>query len=153
MSDVKTKKNTKKNKSDRRVYVLLVPDEVADFLLFIMVHGMIPSAYAYNFWAERPGDEPTMVELTCLMPNGVVIPFEINRNVTLDQIKEVNISYVSKHLHILFVFILFMLLFILLCIYCQFNRIFGRRLLNILFMERLKMRHHMYFRVSTRMQR
>lgn len=57
-----------------------------------MVHGAIPSAYKYNFWAERPGDaqEPAVVELTCLMPNGVVIPFEINRNITLDQIKEVS---------------------------------------------------------------
>jgi len=56
-----------------------------------MVHGNIPNAYKYNFWAERPGDvqEPAIVELTCLMPNGVVIPFEINRNITLDQIKEV----------------------------------------------------------------
>ncbi|XP_072757621.1 phosphatidylinositol 4,5-bisphosphate 3-kinase catalytic subunit delta isoform [Anoplolepis gracilipes] len=59
-----------------------------------MVHGVtvptIPSAYKYNFWAERPGDgqEGSVVELTCLMPNGVVIPFEINRNITLDQIKE-----------------------------------------------------------------
>ncbi|EFN66382.1 Phosphatidylinositol-4,5-bisphosphate 3-kinase catalytic subunit beta isoform [Camponotus floridanus] len=53
-----------------------------------MVHGAIPSSYKYNFWAERPGDEPLVVELTCLMPNGVVIPFEINRNITLDQIKE-----------------------------------------------------------------
>lgn len=55
-----------------------------------MVHGAIPSAYKYNFWAERPGDaqEASVVELTCLMPNGVVIPFEINRNITLDQIKE-----------------------------------------------------------------
>ncbi|KAH0946844.1 hypothetical protein HN011_008570 [Eciton burchellii] len=55
-----------------------------------MVHGNIPNAYKYNFWAERPGDvqEPAIVELTCLMPNGVVIPFEINRNITLDQIKE-----------------------------------------------------------------
>ncbi|XP_036147909.1 phosphatidylinositol 4,5-bisphosphate 3-kinase catalytic subunit beta isoform [Monomorium pharaonis] len=53
-----------------------------------MVHGNIPNAYKYNFWAERPGDAHEVVELTCLMPNGVVIPFEINRNITLDQIKE-----------------------------------------------------------------
>jgi hypothetical protein len=71
--------------------VLLVPDKIP-ILLFIMVHGTLPNAYKYNFWAERPGDaqEPAVVELTCLMPNGVVIPFEINRNITLDQIKEVN---------------------------------------------------------------
>lgn len=66
-----------------------MPDkESLRVFLFIMVHGAIPSSYKYNFWAERPGDEPLVVELTCLMPNGVVIPFEINRNITLDQIKE-----------------------------------------------------------------
>lgn len=67
-------------------------------MLFIMVHGNIPSAYKYNFWAERPGDahEPAVVELTCLMPNGVVIPFEINRNITLDQIKEVGILCIQR---------------------------------------------------------
>jgi len=69
-----------------------VPDkESFRVFLFIMVHGAIPSSYKYNFWAERPGDEPLVVELTCLMPNGVVIPFEINRNITLDQIKEVSV--------------------------------------------------------------
>lgn len=72
-----------------------MPDkELFRVSLFIMVHGAIPSAYKYNFWAERPGDaqEASVVELTCLMPNGVVIPFEINRNITLDQIKEVSVN-------------------------------------------------------------
>lgn len=49
-----------------------------------MVH--IPSAYTYNFWAISPTE---VVELTCLMPNGVVIPLETNRNITLAEIKEV----------------------------------------------------------------
>ncbi|KAG6800054.1 phosphatidylinositol 4,5-bisphosphate 3-kinase catalytic subunit delta isoform isoform X2 [Apis mellifera caucasica] len=48
-----------------------------------MVH--IPSAYTYNFWAKSPTE---VIELTCLMPNGVVIPLETNRNITLAEIKE-----------------------------------------------------------------
>lgn len=69
-----------------------------------MVHGAIPSAYKYNFWAERPGDaqEASVVELTCLMPNGVVIPFEINRNITLDQIKEVSILVYIQCTHLFY---------------------------------------------------
>lgn len=56
-----------------------------------MVH--IPSAYSFNFWANAPTE---VVELTCLMPNGVVIPFETNRNTTLAEIKEVTIP--GEHL-------------------------------------------------------
>lgn len=48
-----------------------------------MVH--IPSAYTYNFWAKTPTE---VVELTCLMPNGVVVPLDTNRNATLAEIKE-----------------------------------------------------------------
>lgn len=51
-----------------------------------MIH--IPSAYTYDFWAKTPTE---VIELTCLMPNGVVIPFEANRNTTLSEIKEVNL--------------------------------------------------------------
>lgn len=48
-----------------------------------MVH--IPSTYTYNYWAKTPTE---VVELTCLMPNGVLIPLETNRNATLTEIKE-----------------------------------------------------------------
>ncbi|XP_043477506.1 phosphatidylinositol 4,5-bisphosphate 3-kinase catalytic subunit delta isoform [Leptopilina heterotoma] len=48
-----------------------------------MVHT--PSAYTYNFWTKTPTE---VVELTCLMPNGVLIPLETNRNTTLTEIKE-----------------------------------------------------------------
>ncbi|XP_015605201.1 phosphatidylinositol 4,5-bisphosphate 3-kinase catalytic subunit delta isoform [Cephus cinctus] len=48
-----------------------------------MVH--IPSAYTYNFWSKTATE---VVELTCLMPNGVFIPLEANRNSTLAEIKE-----------------------------------------------------------------
>lgn len=49
-----------------------------------MVH--IPKAYNYDFWVKTPSDD---VELTCLMPNGVIIPLEVNRNTTFGEIKEV----------------------------------------------------------------
>ena len=51
-----------------------------------MVHT--PSAYTYNFWTKSPTE---VVELTCLMPNGIVIPLETNRNTTLAETKEVRI--------------------------------------------------------------
>lgn len=51
-----------------------------------MVH--IPNSYTYDYWVTKAPSE--IVELTCLMPNGVVIPFETNRNSTLAEIKEVN---------------------------------------------------------------
>ncbi|XP_014479292.1 PREDICTED: phosphatidylinositol 4,5-bisphosphate 3-kinase catalytic subunit delta isoform [Dinoponera quadriceps] len=58
-----------------------------------MVH--IPSAYTYNFWSEKP--EPAVVEITFLMPNGVVIPVEINRNSTVTEIKEELWEEASKY--------------------------------------------------------
>lgn len=73
--------------------VICVPDGEYTELLFTMVH--IPSAYAYNFWSEKP--EPAVVEITFLMPNGVIIPVEINRNSTVTEIKEVNISYCMQY--------------------------------------------------------
>ncbi|XP_015119435.1 phosphatidylinositol 4,5-bisphosphate 3-kinase catalytic subunit delta isoform [Diachasma alloeum] len=57
-----------------------------------MVH--IPSAYTYDFWAKTPTE---VVELTCLMPNGVVIPLETNRNTTLAEIKEELWDEASKY--------------------------------------------------------
>ncbi|XP_076669715.1 phosphatidylinositol 3-kinase 92E isoform X4 [Andrena cerasifolii] len=57
-----------------------------------MVH--IPSAYTYNFWSKSPTE---VVELTCLMPNGVVIPLETNRNITLAEIKEELWDEASKY--------------------------------------------------------
>lgn len=51
-----------------------------------MVH--IPSSYAFDFWLETTTDPS--VELSCLMPNGVFIPLEVNRNATLQEIKEVS---------------------------------------------------------------
>lgn len=49
-----------------------------------MVH--IPSAYHYDFWIS--GSTEPIVELSCLMPNGLFIPLEANRNATLMEIKE-----------------------------------------------------------------
>lgn len=53
-----------------------------------MVH--IPSTYTYDFWAKTPTE---VVELTCLMPNGVVVPLDTNRNATLAEIKEASIFF------------------------------------------------------------
>lgn len=75
------------DRSVRNRYRSLFIVIVSIIIIVIMVH--IPSAYTYNFWSEKP--EPTVVELTFLMPNGVVIPVEINRNSTVTEIKEVNI--------------------------------------------------------------
>lgn len=48
-----------------------------------MVH--IQNTFTYNFWTKTPTE---VVDLTCLMPNGVVIPLEANRNATLAEVKE-----------------------------------------------------------------
>ncbi|XP_015181948.1 PREDICTED: phosphatidylinositol 4,5-bisphosphate 3-kinase catalytic subunit delta isoform [Polistes dominula] len=44
-----------------------------------------PNTYSYDFWAITPTD---IVELTCLMPNGVLVPLDTNRNAILAEIKE-----------------------------------------------------------------
>ncbi|XP_066998274.1 phosphatidylinositol 4,5-bisphosphate 3-kinase catalytic subunit delta isoform [Anabrus simplex] len=49
-----------------------------------MVH--IPSTYRYDFWLLSTADP--IVELSCLMPNGVFIPLDVNRDATLQEIKE-----------------------------------------------------------------
>lgn len=70
-----------------------------------MVHT--PSAYTYNFWTKTPTE---VVELTCLMPNGVLIPLETNRNTTLAEIKEVNILLkflVNSRFYLILSFVLF----------------------------------------------
>ncbi|KAJ8868084.1 hypothetical protein PR048_031893 [Dryococelus australis] len=50
-----------------------------------MVHK--PATFAYDFWLR--GNAEPQVELSCLMPNGVYIPIEANRDATLQEIKEV----------------------------------------------------------------
>lgn len=47
---------------------------------------LIPSTYAHDFWLRSSSEQ--LVELSCLMPNGVLIPLEANRNATLHEIKE-----------------------------------------------------------------
>ncbi|XP_063236433.1 phosphatidylinositol 4,5-bisphosphate 3-kinase catalytic subunit delta isoform isoform X2 [Bacillus rossius redtenbacheri] len=49
-----------------------------------MVHK--PATFAYDFWLR--GNTEPQVELSCLMPNGVHIPIEANRDATLQEIKE-----------------------------------------------------------------
>nr|XP_018902794.1 PREDICTED: LOW QUALITY PROTEIN: phosphatidylinositol 4,5-bisphosphate 3-kinase catalytic subunit delta isoform [Bemisia tabaci] len=50
-----------------------------------MVHS-VESSYKYDFWFRNTTDQS--VELSCLMPNGIFIPLEVNRNITLHEIKE-----------------------------------------------------------------
>lgn len=47
-----------------------------------MVH--MPSTYAHDFWLRASTD----VELSCLMPTGMLIPIQVNKYATLHEIKE-----------------------------------------------------------------
>lgn len=55
----------------------------------------IPPTYRYDFWAES--SEETTVELSCLMPVGILILLEANKNATLHEIKEELWDEASKH--------------------------------------------------------
>jgi phosphatidylinositol-4,5-bisphosphate 3-kinase len=46
----------------------------------------IPREYSPDFWSFDPEDS---IELTCLMPNGIVILLKVSYNATLSDIKEV----------------------------------------------------------------
>ncbi|RZF40704.1 hypothetical protein LSTR_LSTR007995 [Laodelphax striatellus] len=50
--------------------------------------------YGYDLWM---GNIPETIELSCLMPNGVIIPLEANRNATLHEIKEDLFDEASKY--------------------------------------------------------
>ncbi|XP_026288763.1 phosphatidylinositol 4,5-bisphosphate 3-kinase catalytic subunit delta isoform [Frankliniella occidentalis] len=45
-----------------------------------------PQSYQYDFWIQS--SEDATVEISCLMPNGLFIPMEVNRNATLQEVKE-----------------------------------------------------------------
>lgn len=49
----------------------------------------IPREYSPDFWFHDPED---CIELTCLMPNGIVILLKVSYNATLSDIKEVCIK-------------------------------------------------------------
>jgi hypothetical protein len=76
----------------------------------------IPREYSPDFWSFDPEDS---IELTCLMPNGIVILLKVSYNATLSDIKEVCLV---KNL---FFF----------CTILVTVRISGMRLQNILYME------------------
>lgn len=48
----------------------------------------IPETLSYDYWFTKRASD--FVELTCLLPNGIVVPLETNRNSTLADIKEVS---------------------------------------------------------------
>lgn len=48
-----------------------------------MVH--IPVTYQHDYWIQN---ENQSVELTCLLPTGLLIPLEVNKNATLQDVKE-----------------------------------------------------------------
>lgn len=49
----------------------------------------IPAEYTADFWNQLPS-EYSVVELTCLMPNGTIILLKQNANASLSEIKEVS---------------------------------------------------------------
>ncbi|XP_044753388.1 phosphatidylinositol 4,5-bisphosphate 3-kinase catalytic subunit delta isoform isoform X2 [Coccinella septempunctata] len=48
----------------------------------------IPAEYLYDFWDTYESNENDHIELTCLMPNGIVILLKVQSNATLGEIKE-----------------------------------------------------------------
>lgn len=52
-----------------------------------MVHT--PHNYGHEFWVNAWAANQT-VSISCLMPNGIFIQFEVSKNATLQEIKEVN---------------------------------------------------------------
>lgn len=59
-----------------------------------MVH--MNSAYAHDFWLRGSSDDQN-VELSCLLPYGIFISIEVNRNASFHDIKVVRI-YAFKFL-------------------------------------------------------
>ena len=54
---------------------------------------MPPAAQAYNVWMEN--DSPRFV-LDCLLPTGIIIPLTVEKDATVEEIKEV--SFIIDHL-------------------------------------------------------
>ena len=53
----------------------------------------IPREYSPDFWSFDPEDS---IELTCLMPNGIVILLKVSYNATLSDIKEVSRQHLCR---------------------------------------------------------
>lgn len=48
----------------------------------------IPAPYQFDFWVQTSEEDKT-VELSCLLPTGIVVLLEASKNATLQEIKEV----------------------------------------------------------------
>lgn len=51
----------------------------------------IPAEYMPDFWDELSSENP-MVELSCFLPNGIMVLLKVNHNATLGDIKEVSVK-------------------------------------------------------------
>lgn len=51
----------------------------------------IPAEYLPDFWDQVSAE--CMIEVTCLLPNGVVVLLNVSHNATLAEIKEVSWIY------------------------------------------------------------
>lgn len=49
----------------------------------------IPAEYMPDFWNHLSSKCP-IIELTCLLPNGIILLLKVNYNATLAEIKEVH---------------------------------------------------------------
>lgn len=75
----------------RKFYYLFIYDNLVTSNEVVMRENNpkmvpIPREYSPDFWSYDPED---LVELTCLMPNGIVILLKVSYNATLSDIKEV----------------------------------------------------------------
>lgn len=64
----------------------------------------IPAEYMPDFWNHIPPDslsECPLVELTCLMPNGIIVLLKVNQNPTLADIKVVSRHTLYSTLNVL----------------------------------------------------
>ena len=66
----------------------------------------VPAEYMPDFW-NRVSSECLGVEVTCLLPNGVIVLVNVNYNATLAEIKEVIIIIITIYLYITFLLVKF----------------------------------------------
>lgn len=55
---------------------------------------LLPAELLPEFWNQIPSD--SMIEVTCLLPNGIIVIMNVNQNATFAEIKEVRNSKISN---------------------------------------------------------